>query len=375
MPNRKEKLLTRIDPTHMTGLEIGPLMSPIVTKDQGEIYYLDHVSTEDLRKKYGYDPGVDKSRIVDVSFVAPDGDLATACAGKQFDYVIASHVIEHIPNMIGWLREIAGLLHLGGKLSLAIPDKRFTFDHYRFLTPLGDLVEAFLENRKVASPKDVFDYWSNVAVVDHRAVWDGTWTKTIHSATKYYGIDHCMETARKQFLSPAYFDAHCTVVTPESFLNILADVARLGLLDFVCVDFYDTAMFEIEFFVTLEKVHPGFDRTLQAESFLRFLPTVRNPSVPSSDGGESESASEITLRMLRDSLMRVESAAEAQKGQLRGALERASDKAAALDREVRMLRDSLSWKITAPLRRIASAIWLSRSDEPRRVPANQNSGQ
>jgi SAM-dependent methyltransferase len=375
MPNRREKLLTRIDPAHLTGLEIGPLMSPIVTKDQGEIYYLDHLSTDDLRKKYGHDPVIDKSRILDVSFVAPDGDLATACAGKQFDYVIASHVIEHIPNMIGWLRDIAGLLHPGGKLSLAIPDKRFTFDHYRFLTPLGDLVEAFLENRKIASPKAVFDNCSNVAVVDHRAVWDGTWTKTTHSVTKYYTMDQSLEAARKQFLSPAYFDVHCTVVTPESFLNIFADIARLGLLDFVCVDFYDTAMFEIEFFITLEKVDPGFDRTLQAESFLRFLPTVRPPSSPSSDGGESESAPELKLQMLRDSLTRVESTAETEKAQLRGALERESEKAAALDREVRMLRDSLSWKITAPLRRIASAIWLSRSDQSRRVLASQNSGR
>ncbi len=88
----------------MTGLEIGPLTSPVVTKDQGEIYYLDHLSTDDLRKKYVDDPSIDKSRIVDVSFVAPDGDLSTACAGKQFDYVVASHVIEHIPNMIGWGR-------------------------------------------------------------------------------------------------------------------------------------------------------------------------------------------------------------------------------------------------------------------------------
>ena len=350
-------------------------MSPIVTKDQGEIYYLDHLSTDDLRKKYANDPSIDKSRIVDVSFVAPDGDLATACAGKQFDYVVASHVIEHIPNMIGWLRDIAGLLHLGGKLSLAIPDKRFTFDHYRFLTPLGDLVEAFLEHRKVASPKDVFDNCSNVAVVDHRGVWEGTWTQTTQSVTKHYRIDQAFEIARKQFLSPDYFDVHCTVVTPESFLNTLADVARLGLLDFVCVDFYDTAMFEIEFFVTLEKVRSGFDRTLQADSFLRFLPTLRNPSFPSSDGGKSESTLEAAVRMLRDSLTRVESTGEAEKAQLRGALETASEKAAALDREVRMLRDSLSWKITAPLRRIASAIWLSRSDQPRRVLANQNSGR
>lgn len=112
MPD-KEKLLARIHPATSIGLEIGPLTNPAVTKEDGEIYYLDHLSTEDLRRKYAAHANVDKARIVDVSFVAADGDLGKACGGKRFDYIIASHVIEQVPNMIGWLRQVAALLHTG----------------------------------------------------------------------------------------------------------------------------------------------------------------------------------------------------------------------------------------------------------------------
>ena len=134
---RRESLLKHIDVVASVGLEIGPLTRPIVTTKDGEIYYIDHLCTEDLRRKYANDATVDKSRIVDVSFVTGDGDLAHACGGRQFDYVIASHVIEHTSNMIAWLRDVGAILRSGGRLVLAVPDKRYTFDRLRLLVFLS----------------------------------------------------------------------------------------------------------------------------------------------------------------------------------------------------------------------------------------------
>jgi predicted SAM-dependent methyltransferase len=329
MPN-KEKLLARINPATSVGLEIGPLTTPAVTKEDGEIYYLDHLSTEDLRRKYAAHVNVDTTRIVDVSFVAADGDLAKACGGKRFDYIIASHVIEHVPNLIGWLRQVAALLHTGGKLALAIPDKRYTFDRFRSMTPVGDLIQAWLEDRRVPSAKQIFDHCANVVGVDARAAWDGEGPHTPEAATRYHSLAEAFELAQRYFTAQEYYDVHCSVFTPKSFLDILTDISRLGLLDFVCIDFHDTARYEIEFYITLEKVYAGFDRDLQTESIRRFSSMIRDEQ-RASDAAE-------TMR----------------------ALESLQIHAKNLEREIEALRSSLSWKITSPLRWLARPIMRPR---------------
>ncbi len=52
------------------------------------------------------------------------------------DLLVASHVIEHVPDLITWLREIASVLKPTGQARLAIPDRRYTFDLLRVETQL-----------------------------------------------------------------------------------------------------------------------------------------------------------------------------------------------------------------------------------------------
>jgi len=126
--DRKHYLLARIDPATQHGLEIGALCRPVISPAAGHIEYVDRLSTEALREKYAADPNVDVSQIVPVSYVLGASTLPEAVGDARFDYVIASHVIEHVPDPIGWFREIAAVLKPGGVLALAIPDKRWTFD-------------------------------------------------------------------------------------------------------------------------------------------------------------------------------------------------------------------------------------------------------
>ena len=111
------------------GLEIGALHKPLVSRQASDVRYVDYATTEELRANQ-FDPAVTLSDIVEVDIVW-GGQPLPQLVGEPVDYVVASHVIEHVPDLIGWLHELHGVLKPGGVLGLAFPDKRFTFDRLR----------------------------------------------------------------------------------------------------------------------------------------------------------------------------------------------------------------------------------------------------
>lgn len=60
-----------------------------------------------------------------------------------FDFVLSSHVLEHIANPIQALNAWKDLLSNKGLLVLVLPDKRHTFDHRRPVTSIEHLIEDF----------------------------------------------------------------------------------------------------------------------------------------------------------------------------------------------------------------------------------------
>lgn len=58
----------------------------------------------------------------------------------SFDFVISGHVIEHLPDPIGAIRETMRVLKPNGVFMLAVPDMRYTHDHQRPPTPLEHLL-------------------------------------------------------------------------------------------------------------------------------------------------------------------------------------------------------------------------------------------
>lgn len=64
-------------------------------------------------------------------------------ADSSYDFVLASHVLEHVANPIKAIREWLRVLRRGGALLLAVPDKEFIFDHARPVTSLEHLVRDF----------------------------------------------------------------------------------------------------------------------------------------------------------------------------------------------------------------------------------------
>jgi hypothetical protein len=254
MPNRKEKILRHIDPSVQIGLEIGPLSMPIVSKKEydGKVWYIDYASSEKLKEVYRNDTYVKVDDIVETDYIWGEQSLPELVNGTLFQYVVASHVIEHVPDMIGWLNEIAEVLDDNGILSLAIPDKRYTFDVLRELSTPGMLIDAHIRGLRRPDPQAIFDYMTLSCALDSADAWDkkidGKKLKPASTLFQAYAA------AQNSFLDLNYRDAHVNIFTPSRFLDLVEVLSRLNLLEFTVVDIFDTAPYTIEFFVSLERL-------------------------------------------------------------------------------------------------------------------------
>ncbi len=120
-----------------TGIEIGALHGPLIVPRTVRVRYVDRMRSPQLRQQY---PELSQLDLVKVDIVDDGETLATIPDGSQ-DFVIANHFIEHCQDPIGALTNHFRVLKAGGILYLAVPDKRFTFDKDRPVTPISHLYQ------------------------------------------------------------------------------------------------------------------------------------------------------------------------------------------------------------------------------------------
>ena len=252
LPNRRDYILSDIDLATMEGMEIGALASPLVHRDEGRIFYVDHADTATLKQKYAADPHVDTDLIVDVDAVWGANALRDCLgSGRILDYVVASHVIEHVPDLVTWLAEIAEILKPSGTLRLAVPDRRYTFDILRHETRLHDVLEAHLRRARAPSPRMILEHHNLVRQVDCNAAWDGTLDLTALKTAS--NVENAIRMARDAIANGTYHDVHCWVFTPASFVELCIELQALGILGFKLEKLTPTPHNQLEFFVSLSR--------------------------------------------------------------------------------------------------------------------------
>lgn len=252
MDVRNTRILEGIDIAHGKGLELGPLTSPIISKEEADIYYLDHMSVEDMKVKYKHEP-VELDKIVPIDYVLHEKGLRHTVGRQRFDYVLASHVIEHIPNVVGWLEDISHILKPGGMLSLVIPDKRYTFDITRRITTPSEIIGAHVDGLQKFSSAMVYDFASHcVEAVDSGEAWREP--AAVMKQPKRWTLEESYKMAIKNRQPDAYVDCHCYVFTPTSFLEVIARLMEHGLLDYEVDHMIETQPGELEFYVGLRKI-------------------------------------------------------------------------------------------------------------------------
>ena len=253
--DRSEYLHELLEGQELTGIEIGALDRPLLTRDNlssgSEILYADHLSTDELRKKYQSDSSVDLSKLVDVDLIDASGDFADSLNGRLVDYIVASHVVEHVPNPIRWFQMLFKMLRPGGFVFLVVPDKRFTFDYQRPLTTCGEMLQSFFSNKEMPSVADVFDHYSSAVMIDGGKVWSGLLGggELTPLASNVDALKYAKEVHNKG----RYHDVHVSVFTPASFFSIIERLIRINLFSPEITHFKDTGINDIEFFVCMKK--------------------------------------------------------------------------------------------------------------------------
>jgi SAM-dependent methyltransferase len=211
------------------GLEIGPLHQPLALPPQAKARYVDRMKVDALRSEY---PELAEWNLTEVD-VVDDGELLSTIPEESQDFIIANHFLEHCENPISTIGTHLGKLKPGGALFYAVPDKRFTFDFRRPVTPLSHMVADF-EEGPARSRREHYEEWTRLVIIEG-------------------GESPEQTNARARALEEAAYSIHMHVWTQGEFLRMILDCRDRFDGEF---DIEAAAQQGIEFIVLLRKAGP-----------------------------------------------------------------------------------------------------------------------
>lgn len=238
-------------------LEIGPLNRPIVCKTEfPNSFYADIRSTEEVKKLYSGNDylettgiAVDCSTIVDIDYVLDETYKKTFQDVEKFDYIVASHVLEHVDDIIGTLKDFTSILKPGAKVCIIYPDKRFCFDHFRESASFRDAFEVHSFGAEMNARMVLDFYFSVIAENSPLKFWH---PEKIENMLPQNEFDKARQLYLEAKSGQRMDDVHYWPFTDITFVKFLYDCVRAKLLAFHCAEFYPSQENSQEFFVVLE---------------------------------------------------------------------------------------------------------------------------
>lgn len=233
----------------LRGVEIGPFDRPSLPKsDFPRVEYADVFTTDQLREKAKKNPRRKRADVCEVDHVMLDKSFSDLFSPNELDFILCSHVLEHVPDFVGYLRDVENVIRPGGRMVIAYPDRRYTFDLLRAPSSFEALVDRF--NRKVTRPDPavVYDY-----LIHHRRVYTGRiWSgvEPMHDGPSFTE-EHALK--RMKEAETTYVDAHCNIFTDTEFADMITLLNKKGLISLTVKKMIKTRRPLNEFFVVLEK--------------------------------------------------------------------------------------------------------------------------
>jgi SAM-dependent methyltransferase len=220
------------------GLEIGPLHQPLAIPPHARVRYVDRMLTGELRREY---PELADWDLTEVD-VVDDGEKLTTIPAESQDFIVANHFLEHTEDPLGTIETHLGKLKPGGVLFYAVPDKRFTFDFRRPVTPLEHMV-ADHEEGPERSRAEHYEEWCRLVINEE--------SDSVGTPEQAASEEWVQRRARE--LEDAKYSIHMHVWTQAEFLKLILALRER------CGDAFDieaAARVGIEFLVVLRKEGP-----------------------------------------------------------------------------------------------------------------------
>jgi hypothetical protein len=220
-------------PKSAKSLEIGPYNNPTLKKSQfPNVRYMDLFTVEQILE--------DKERYTNVGEMPDHIDIIvdpyarpTFNSDLKFDYIYSAHNIEHHPDIIYHLNEMAGTASgMHTKYFLTVPDKRYCFDHYQQTSEYTDMIEAHLEQRinhsfgsylrhnVYATHNNIYEHWMGHHGQDPRTID----ISINYATTLRHKIDSARDEKQRKFA-----DIHAWYFTSESFMYTINVLNSMGL--------------------------------------------------------------------------------------------------------------------------------------------------
>lgn len=248
------------------GLEIGPWCSPVCPKSEGyHIEILDYASREDLRRELRQVNAQGQSLHAEESIEEVDyvwsGEKYAALTGKKnyYDYIIASHVIEHMVDLISFFHDCSDIIKNDGILSLAIPDKRYEFDLFRECTSIKTVIDTHERAEYRHSLGTIIDSTFNQANLKNSALipyYAGLLGKDAFEPLKE--AETVCNIMNAYNSNKEYKSCHSWVFTPASFQILIYELYFTNYIDFMISSI--TAVPErMEFYVQLKKAEKNIE--------------------------------------------------------------------------------------------------------------------
>lgn len=312
-------LLPPGDRSRLLGLEIGARDAPLLRRADGPVLFADVMDAASLRanRKRGLDP----ARIIEVDVVTGGRPLA-AVLDTKVDYIVASHVAEHVPDLLGWFADLAAVLAPGGQIGMAVPDRRFTFDLFRRESTIAEAVEAHLAAYTRPSLRQIHDCAWQAVTVDVTEAWTRPLPARLTEAAREARLEPALGLVRGVAAEDRYNDSHCWVFTAASFLALLRQAALCDLFRLRIARFMPPPPGGYEFLVVLEDAAGGRPAVLE--------------SIAAAEHALASSPGEATWQALTE---------DPGMASLRAELAHARAALAAM-------QAARLWRITAPLRRL-----------------------
>ncbi|CAI3959824.1 class I SAM-dependent methyltransferase [Commensalibacter communis] len=322
LEKRHQYLRHGIDFNQDRCLEIGALVDPILHRQEGNVFYADHLSTEELKKQFAWDQKFDFDRLVDVDFVWDNHRPLKECVSDSFDYVVASHVGEHVPNLIGWIDQITQVLTSNGQLRLVLPDGRYSFDMKRQPSKLSDLLAAWMKKAYCPQTHLVLDFALNK--VDDQLVEEmhRRYVKDFDASDlpSQFPFQEVLQWGERTLDPTHYEDVHCWVLSLNLLAKFMIILTENDILNVACAGWHEIdppRSYEFMVFMT-----PETDKMKRVNSWEEvYLQTKTNSGLSHSQDLE------VITQLQQETIQ--------------------------LKEELRSMYASSSWRITAPLRAIA----------------------